>query len=99
MLGFLDAWPWKLLIIETNPVDDWVNALIKMYKRRRIVGLGSAFDSQRVRALMAAMCPRSEAEVLRSVRVVGGHGKPIPVMGDRIAPELGQVCDLDVKCT
>jgi hypothetical protein len=87
ILPFLDVWSWRLLVVATNPVDEWVNALSQLYSRP-VVGLGSAFDSQRVRSLLAAMVPDSETDILRSVRVAGGHGRPIAVSGDRLVPQL-----------
>lgn len=77
LFPWIQAADWKLLVVASNPVDDWVNALQLLLGNRKIVGLGTAFDSQRIRFLAAALSPGSELQVLRQLKVIGGHGTAI----------------------
>lgn len=78
---------WKLLVVATNPVDDWTNALDSLLMPRKVVGLGTAFDNARVRFLAAAQCPGREIALLRRLRVVGAHGAVIG-LGGPVKPEI-----------
>lgn len=91
LLPWIDRANWKMLIVGTNPVHEWVNALHVIYPNRVIVGLGSAFDSRRIRFLAAAMCPDQEMEILSDLRIVGGHGCAIGVSAGRVPREVVKV--------
>ena len=76
--------PWRLLILCTNPVHEWANALHQMFPDRAIAGFGTAFDEKRVRFLTAAMFAERECQVLRDLRVVGAHGDILSLSGGKI---------------
>lgn len=91
LLPWMRTTNWKLLIVETNPVHEWVNALHLLYPERRVVGLGTAFDSRRIRFLAAAMYPDAERLVLTKLKVLGGHGTALGISGDKLPGEVFQV--------
>lgn len=79
ILPWIQSGTWKMLVIATNPVDDWVSAFHVLFQRRLVVGLGTAFDSRRIKCLAAALTPGAEAEIFRKLRIMGGHGTAITI--------------------
>ena len=89
--------PWierssaKLVVVATNPVHEWVNALLKLFPRRKIVGLGTAFDERRIRYLAAAMSPGREQEVIALLRIFGGHGDSFAISCGQVSADVLEV--------
>jgi len=88
LLPWLTRTKWRMLIIGTNPVHEWVNALKVIFPDRQIVGLGTAFDNRRIKFLAAAMCPDKDMLVLRSLRILGGHGTAISASNGKVSAEV-----------
>lgn len=86
LLSWLGEAGWRILIVATNPVQEWVNALDQIFTGRPIVGLGTAFDDRRIRLLVRAMSPKENMTAVRALRIVGGHGTAMVLGADRQDP-------------
>jgi len=91
LVPWLNRTNWKTLIVETNPVHEWVAAFHTIWPRRSVAGLGTAFDSSRVKGLIAAMYPGREVELFHRIQVFGGHGTALVVSNGQVSEQVARL--------